>query len=223
MDLRGLVALGACIDYCIGLAMMTRRTLISAGVVAVAIAITWWWTRRSHDKPAPALVVSANRSATIPGLVNRDRSGALPVAPGAASDAVAANSKSVTIPVTDVDVEQDRIMRAQHELTYRIARLRFLLADAAAPCYHGGPSDEKISVAYTIVVHNDELRIENLRVSESSIRDSAVQACLIGAVRDLRTLAPNIGELRQENQSWIALSDLADSNRRFQRGSDDGE
>ncbi len=200
---------------------MTRRTLISAALVATAIAVTLWWTRSSRDKPPHQRPASASRTATIPGVMNGERSGTLPTAPvaGSAGSVVAQDSKVVSMPVTEVNVEQDRVMRAQHELTYRIARLRFLLADAAAPCYQGGPSDEKISVGYTIVVHNDELHIENLRVRESSIRDSTVQACLIGAVRDLRTLAPNIGELRQENETWIALADLADSNRRYQRGS----
>ncbi len=201
--------------------MMTRRTLISAVVVATAIGVTLWWTRSSRQTAPTPPTGNASRSATLPGVANRDRSGALPVPPivGSGGSAVGQATKVVSIPVTDVNVQQDRAMRAQQELSYRIARLRFLLADAAAPCYQGGPSEEKINVGYTIVVHNDELHIENLRVRESSIRDSAVQACLIGAVRDLRTLAPNIGELRQENESWIALADLADSNRRYQRGS----
>ena len=203
--------------------MMTRRTLISAAVVATAIGVTLWWTRSSRNAAPRAPTSSASRSATLPGVALRDRSGELPVPPiiGSTGSAVGQGTKVVSIPVTEVNVEQDRAMRAQQELTYRIARLRFLLADAAAPCYQGGPSNEKINVGYTIVVHNDELHIENLRVHESSIRDSAVQACLIGAVRDLRTLAPNIGELRQENESWIALADLADSNRRYQRGSNE--
>ncbi len=201
--------------------MMTRRTLVSAVVVATAIGVTLWWTRSNRQAAPTSPTDSTSRSATLPVVALRDRSGALPVVPGAgpSGSAATAGPKVVSIPVTDVNMEQDRVMRAQQELIYRIARLRFLLADAAAPCYQGGPSDEKINVGYTIVVHNDEMHIENLRVRESSIRDSAVQACLIGAVRDLRTLAPNIGELRQENDSWIALADLADSNRRYQRGS----
>ncbi|HPH66075.1 MAG TPA: hypothetical protein PLF40_10040 [Kofleriaceae bacterium] len=198
---------------------MTRRTLIAGTIIAIAVAVTVWW-QRSHrpnsTAAAPAAAPVNPRAGDSP--LHGDRSGKLPVLPKAVQpDAAPAPAGSKAIPIQEVDIAADKKMRAEHELTYRIARLRFLLAEAAAPCYQGGPSDEKINVGYTIVVHNDELHIENLRVHESSIRDSNVQNCLIAAVRDLRTLAPNIGELRQENDSWIALADLADNNRRYER------
>ena len=201
---------------------MTRRTLIAGTIVAIAVAVTIWWQR--SNRPTPQAPVS---TAAQPNMCSgtepppSERNGKLPTLPAPINaprqDASPQPAGSKAIPVQEVDVAADKKMRAEQELTYRIARLRFLLAEAAAPCYQGGPSDEKINVGYTIVVHNDELRVENLRVRESLIRDSAVQNCLIGAVRDLRTLAPNIGELRQESDTWIALADLADSNRRFER------
>ena len=68
--MRGLVALGECIDYCIGLGMMTRRTLISAAVVATAIGVTLWWTRSSI--PCAASLPYCTNNGLANGVVNSD-------------------------------------------------------------------------------------------------------------------------------------------------------
>jgi hypothetical protein len=196
--------------------MMNRRNLIAAAVAACVVA-TLWWTR-SHDSSSASdrrASETVSRDGNLSDVVAKaSRTAALPTIPQAGSSAPPAYRVYET---QEVDPVKDRAMRAEQELQYRIYRLRFLLAEAAAPCYQGPTSKEQISIGYTVIVENDELRLENVKVRETSIRDSAVQECLLRAVRDLRSLAPNIGKLRQDNEIWLSLADLADSNRRVDR------
>jgi hypothetical protein len=195
-----------------------RQKLMVAALAALAIG-AFFWFRPSRGASAPTRQDTGSNapvaSPKVPGAAARTGKVELP----ATIPPVAQNPNNErTIPWKEVDPEQERKARAEQELTYRIRRLRFLLNDAAADCYSGPPSKDQITLAYTLVVEKETLRVENVRVGENSIRDTAVSDCLISAVKDLRSIAPSVGDLRQEETSTISLSDLTDNNRRQDRG-----
>jgi hypothetical protein len=103
---------------------------------------------------------------------------------------------------------------AAEELKYRKSRLRLTLADNAAPCWTGGDSKEDIELEYTLVVENEVIRADNVRVKNTTITNPTVERCIIDSVRDLRTLGDKIPNLREEQGVFMSLHDLHDRNER---------
>jgi hypothetical protein len=98
-------------------------------------------------------------------------------------------------------------------VVYKRRRLRFRLADAAAACYDGGDGREQISLAYTMVVAQEEIQIEDVRVLHSNLSDRGLEACIVAAIRELRGSAPGISDLRESQQTAISQHDLYVRNR----------
>lgn len=110
-------------------------------------------------------------------------------------------------------VAPDDSPNLEEKLVYKQRRLRFRLTDAAADCYNGSDSKEQIAFAYTMIVEREQLRVENFRVLSSNLSDRAVEECIVGAIKDLRTTAPGIPDATKDVQSTISLHDLWVRNR----------
>jgi hypothetical protein len=113
-----------------------------------------------------------------------------------------------------LDAVPDPAAAAAEELKYRKSRLRLSLADAAAPCWSGDDSREEIELEYTLVVENEVIRADNVRLKQSNVADPAVAKCIIDSVRDLRTLGDKIPNMREEQGLVMSLHDLYDRGRR---------
>jgi hypothetical protein len=101
----------------------------------------------------------------------------------------------------------------EEQMLYKKRRLRFRLTDAAAACYEGGDGKESISFAYTLVVANEELRTENVRVLQSNLRDAKLESCITDAVKSLRSDATGMPDARYDSRGAISLHDLWVRNR----------
>jgi hypothetical protein len=112
-----------------------------------------------------------------------------------------------------VDSVNDPAELAREELTFRMRRLRLVLSDEAASCYKGGDGKEEIELDYTLVVENEVIRTENVRVAKSGLKDATVERCIIEAVRDLRGFAENVTDMREEQGLTMSLHDLYVRNR----------
>jgi len=120
-----------------------------------------------------------------------------------------------------VDAVPDPKAAAEQELLYRKRRLRLTLADSAQGCYGGPDSKDEIELEYTLVVHAEEIRADNVRVKSSSLKDPQVERCIIDAVRDMRSLADKVPDMKEEGGLVISLHDLWDRNRRDNQAKDD--
>jgi hypothetical protein len=118
-----------------------------------------------------------------------------------------------------VDAVPDPEAAAREELKYRKSRLRLTLSDAAAHCWSGGDSREEIELEYTLVVENEVVRADNVRVKQSGVTNPTVERCIIDSVRDLRTLGDKIPNMREEQGLIMSLHDLYDRNQRDARNS----
>lgn len=110
-------------------------------------------------------------------------------------------------------VAPDDSPNLEEQMTYKQRRLRFRLTDAAAACYDGPDLKEEMSLSYTLVVEKGMLRVEDVRVLTSSLRDHAVQECILSAIRSLSTTASDIPDTRREQRTSISLHDLWVRNR----------
>lgn len=109
-----------------------------------------------------------------------------------------------------LDAVPDPEAAAAEELKYRKSRLRLTLADAAAPCWTGGDSHEEIELEYTLVVEKEALRADNVRIKTSNISNATVERCIVDAVRDMRSLADKIPDMREEQGLVMSLHELHD-------------
>ena len=112
-----------------------------------------------------------------------------------------------------VDAVPDPESAAREELKYRKSRLRLALSDEAASCWKGGDAKDEIELEYTLVVENEVIRTENVRVVQSGLKDPTVERCIIDAVRDLRGFAEQVPNLREEQGLTMSLHDLYVRNR----------
>jgi hypothetical protein len=113
-----------------------------------------------------------------------------------------------------VDAVPDPESEAREELKYRKSRLRLALSDEAAACWSGGDvKDEEIELEYTLIVENEVIRTDNVRVKQSSLKSANVERCIIDSVRDLRAFAERIPNLREEQGLTISMHDLFVRNR----------
>ena len=112
------------------------------------------------------------------------------------------------------DAYEDTKQVAAQDLIYRKRRMRLALADTAQSCYSGGDSKDEIELEYSLVVTNEEIRADNVRVKRSELKDPKVERCIIDAVRDMRALGEKIPDMKEEQGLVISLHDLWDRNRR---------
>jgi hypothetical protein len=110
-------------------------------------------------------------------------------------------------------VAPDDTVNVEEKMIYKQRRLRFRLTDAATACYDGPDAKEQISLAYTMVVEQGKLRVEDVRVLSSDLSSNTVQECIIAAVSSLSTTAPDIPDTRKAAQTTIGLHDLWVRNR----------
>ena len=112
-----------------------------------------------------------------------------------------------------VDAVYDPAEAAREELKYRKSRLRLALSDEAASCWKGGDAKDEIELEYTLIVENEIIRTDNVRVVQSGLKDPTVERCIIDSVRDLRGFAENIPNMREEQGLTMSMHDLYVRNR----------
>lgn len=106
---------------------------------------------------------------------------------------------------------------AREELKYRKGRLKFLLADAAAPCWTGADSKQEIEFEYSLIVEHEQIRTDNVRIKSSNVSDPTVERCIVDAVRGLSSPAYKIPDMREDEGMFMSLHDLYDRNERGTR------
>jgi hypothetical protein len=110
-------------------------------------------------------------------------------------------------------VAPDDGVNEEEQLTYRIRRLRFQLADAATACYTGGDGKEQLMLAYDLVVSQHVLTVDNLQVLSSTWSDQSVQGCIVDSVKGLHASAPDVPDMRKEQRTSISQHDLYERSR----------
>lgn len=206
---------------------MKQRLAVAAGI-AVVVAGTAYWLLRPDSGPAQ---LRAGRTAKIdvrgveptrtePAPVQKPRmvmteSGWRPQTTRKPRTWVDPINGAVNREITDAVPDPEAA--AAEELKYRKRRLPFKLADAAAPCWSGGDSREEIEFEYTLIVENEELRVDNVHVKRSNITNPSVERCIIDTVRDLRSLADKIPNTREDSGIVMSLHELYDRNDREAR------
>jgi hypothetical protein len=205
---------------------MKHRLVLLAGAGVVVIAVAYWLL----PSPPGATQTTAPRVASA---TPRAAEPSLPSTPSAAPKPKMVMTESGWRPQTNrktprewkdpvtgainreiLDAVPDPAAAAAEELKYRKSRLRLTLADAAAPCWSGSDSKEEIELEYTLVVEHETLRADNVRVKTSNITNPTTERCIIDAVRDLRTLADKIPDMREDGGIIMSLHDLYDRNQR---------
>jgi hypothetical protein len=208
---------------------MKLRTAVLGGTAAGVIAVAYWLLR-SPPSPPPAAASRPSKATTrsAPPALEASATPASSPAPRPAMVMTESGLRPQTArkprewidPVSGamnrelLDAVPDPESDAREELKYRKSRLRFVLADAAAPCWTGADSKEEIELEYTLVVEKEMIRTDNVRVKTSSITDPTVQRCMIDAVRGLQSPAYKIPDLREDQGLFMSLHDLYDRNER---------
>jgi hypothetical protein len=201
-----------------------KRLVLAAG--AAAIGLGAFWLLRSEPEP---MQTTARRSAKVetraikpaaPERPEADKPRMVMTESGWRPQTTRKEPRTWIDPVSGavnrelLDAVPDPEAAAAEELKYRKSRLRLTLADAAAPCWSGDDSKEEIELEYTLVVENEVIRADNVRIKQSNISNPAVARCIVDSVRDLRTLGDKIPNMREEQGLVMSLHDLYDRNRR---------
>lgn len=202
-------------------AMRARLVVGGIGAAALAVVAGLWLARggsshpatRTAGAPAPTRATDHAPGSTTPaghrGVLRRPAP--TPTAPAGRTGAVTVGG--VTLEGAGVfDPESDDVKA--NLLEFRKSRLRFALYDAAAGCWAGGDELADLQVAYTLVVEQETLRLEGVRMVDSTLPDPALERCILGQLVELRTPAAGIPDLREDGSSWISLHDLYTRNRR---------
>lgn len=194
------------------LTTMSKRSWLVVGGLA-AIAIVGWFKFRGGDA----------RSAPTPAAANsKDPPTQLASAGGGATERPTIEvAKALPPPqqwsdkrypgVTFMAVEEakpDPVREAEERLLYSKRRLRFALSDAAAECYSGPDDKADIELKYTLIVENEILRVEDLEMVDSNLPSVELEQCIMQQIRDLRSSAAEIPDLREAGSSYISLHDL---------------
>lgn len=119
-----------------------------------------------------------------------------------------------------VDAVPDPEAAARQEIEYRKSRLRLSLTEQAEACWNGDDSKEEIELEYTLVVKNENIRTENVRVKTSSLTNPTVQRCIIDAVRDVSSFADKVPDMREEQGLIMSLHDIYVANKKHERQND---
>lgn len=108
-----------------------------------------------------------------------------------------------------VDAVPDPVAEAKTDLTYRKSRLRLELMAEAEQCWTGGgDTNEGIELEYSLVVRNENLVTEDVRIKHTDIKDPAVQQCIVNAARDMSTLAAGVPDMTERKSLLISTKDL---------------
>jgi len=205
---------------------MKRRLVLLGGIAAIVIAVAYWLlpSAPGATQPGAQRVASATPRAepslpsTPPPAAAQPRM--VMTESGWRPQTTRKTPREWKDPVTGainreiLDAVPDPAAAAAEELKYRKSRLRLTLADAAAPCWSGSDSKEEIELEYTLVVEHETLRADNVRVKTSNLTNPTAERCIIDAVRDLRTLADKIPDMREDGGIIMSLHDLYDRNQR---------
>lgn len=188
---------------------------LAAAVLAVA-AVAWWGTggttRRQPGARTPTAAGPRGESPPTSGRPGRQAPPPRrPRAPAPATNTVTVGG--VTIEGVGIyDPESPEVKANLFE--FKKSRLRFALYDAAADCWAGGDDVSDLEVTYTMIVEGEVLRLENVTMTDSTMPDPDIERCILGRLRELRSPATDIPDLREDGSSWIALHDLYTRNRR---------
>jgi hypothetical protein len=205
---------------------MKHRLVLLAGAAAIVIAVAYWLlpSAPGATQPTAQRVASAAPRSAEPSLPSAPSAAPKPrmvmTESGWRPQTMRKTPREWKDPVTGainreiLDAVPDPAAAAAEELKYRKSRLRLTLADAAAPCWSGSDSREEIELEYTLVVEHEALRADNVRVKTSNISNPTTERCIIDAVRDLRTLADKIPDMREDGGIVMSLHDLYDRNQR---------
>jgi hypothetical protein len=200
-----------------------RKWLAGAALVAAA-AVVYVATRDADGKSEPKETAAAPervqpnppRARSAPPPREAGKPGAIYYVPWNLSDPSPGVKKwkQEGLPGTFREmVAPDDTVNVEEKLTYKQRRLRFKLTDAAVGCYDGPDSKEQISIAYTMVVKDGILRVEDVQVLQSDLSSHTVQECIVAAVKNLATTAPDIPDARKAARTTIGLHDLYVRNR----------
>ena len=197
-----------------------RSRLIWAGVAAAAAVAVGLWLARGNpagasDHPDHAAAphgpprgsAAAPREPRASWLRPRPKRPAPPTRPG-------------TVTVGGITIEGAGIYDPESAETkanlfeFKKSRLRFALYDAATDCWAGGDDVSDLEVTYTMIVEGEVLRLENVKMTDSTMPDPEIERCIVTQLRELRSPATDIPDLREDGSSWISLHDLFTRNRR---------
>ena len=196
--------------------MQTRHLLFAAAVGVAGIAVYALTRDGSEARPrareGATTVARADRTSGLPPMRRVSPSTSAPRRPEPPRKFTDPRYPGVTF-MEVKDAEQDVVQEAEDRLTYKKQRLRFALSDAAATCYSGPDDKADIELSYTLVVENQVLRVENLKMIDSTLPDLALEQCILDAIREVRSPATEIPDLREDMTSFIALHDLYVRNR----------
>ena len=192
--------------------------LAAAGVVYVATRDADGKSEPTDTQAAPERVQPTAKARTAPArqTPSRVQKGDVYYVPWNLSDPTPSVKKwkKEGLPGTFREiVAPDDTENIEEKLIYKQRRLRFKLSDAAAACYDGPDSKEQITLGYTMVVEKGVLRVENVQVLTSDLSSYSLQECIVSAVRNLATTAPDIPDAKKTVRSTIGLHDLYVRNR----------
>ena len=205
---------------------MKHRLVLLTGTAAIVIAAAYWLLPSAPvaTQPSAPRAAAASPRRAEPSLPSAPVTVAQPkmvmTESGWRPQTTRKTPREWKDPVTGainreiLDAVPDPAAAAAEELKYRKSRLRLTLADAAAPCWSGSDSKEEIELEYTLVVERETLRTDNVRVKTSNLTNPTAERCIIDAVRDLRTLAAKIPDMREDGGIVMSLHDLYDRNQR---------
>lgn len=210
---------------------VTSRWKLAIGGILVAALAYWLWPRSepaAAKAPAPARTATAEPSERLVARDPRELPDAPKPLPGrepSPLDTMRSRvPESFRKPGTamefakQVEWKRDPELEAAERLEYKRSRLRFRLADAAAACYDGEDAKSAAHFSYTLVVTSGRLKVENVKLIESTLGDPQLEDCMISQISQIDSPAPELPDLRQDGSSWISLHDLfvrtrADANR----------
>jgi hypothetical protein len=208
---------------------MKHRLVLLTGTAAIVIAAAYWLLPSAPvaTQPSAPRAAAASPRGAEPSLPSAPVAVARPkmvmTESGWRPQTTRKTPREWKDPVTGainreiLDAVPDPAAAAAEELKYRKSRLRLTLADAAAPCWSGSDSREEIELEYTLVVEHETLRADNVRVKTSNLTNPTAERCIIDAVRDLRTLAAKLPDMRENGGIIMSLHDLYDRNQRDAR------
>lgn len=207
--------------------MKQRLALIAGTTVVVVGAAYWFLPSTSGSQPAQARrsakvdVRSVEPAASEPAPVQKPRM--VMTESGPRPQTSRKTPRTWVDPVSGavhreiLDAVPDPAAAAAEELRYRKRRLPFKLSDAAAQCWSGPDSKEELELEYTLIVEGEVMRLDNVRVQRSNITDPTVERCIVDSVRQLRSVADKIPDMREDGGMIMSLHDLHDRNDRAAR------
>lgn len=202
---------------------MRSRWPLAVGAVAIAGVGYWMWPRdRPTATPKPVAAAPARgdseplRAPAPRHLGERPEPTEVepPRVPTALELMPSRVPQSYTKPgsamrfIKQVEAKPDPELEAAERLEYKRSRLRFRLADAAAECYDGADDKASAQFSYTLVVKNHRLRVENVKLIESTLGNPQLEDCMISQIQSIDGPADLIPDMREDGSSAISLHDL---------------